>query len=356
MKKNKFLLIVNFLLLLILLLFCLLAAYLSIAPILKFADASYKIIEYLIISMVGIIVYIFLLAAIQVWHHKGKKDHHHHYHRLYEDIQEALDKIARGDFIISLDMDRYHYNHLNELADKVNVMAQELSSMETMRQDFVSNVSHEIQSPLTSIRGFITLLRNENLSKEEYLHYIDIIETESLRLSKLSDNLLKLTALDSDYVLFQPKPYLLNKQLKDVILMLEPQWSAKNIDLSIIDEAAEVIADEELFSQVWINLLHNSIKFTPENGKITVSVCKGEQEVTVTVEDNGIGMTTEALAHIYERFYMADKSRSRKAGGSGLGLSIVKRIVEIHHGSIDVKSQLGKGTIFGVSIPVKNIK
>jgi len=225
-----------------------------------------------------------------------------------------------------------------------------------MRQDFVSNVSHEIQSPLTSIRGFVTLLKNENLSKDERLHYIDIIEAESLRLSKLSDNLLKLSALDSEYTSFQPKQYLLNKQLKDAILMLEPQWAAKSIELIVEDEPAEVVADEELLSQVWINLLHNSIKFTSEGGRVCVSVSNAEKGPKVTIADNGIGMTADILTHIFERFYMADKSRSRKAGGSGLGLSIVKRIIEMHHGSIDVESQPDMGTTFSVNIPYKNIK
>lgn len=350
MKKYKSSIAEFFFWVFILLPFCFLAAFYGISHFLEYAGVSYTAVAYLITSMTGIILFILLLSILSIWHHKSNKNQFHH--KFYGDIQKAIDKITKGDFGVTIDMNQYRNNQWIDLAEKVNVMAKELSGMETMRQDFVSNVSHEIQSPLTSIRGFVTLLRNENLNKVERLHYIDVIETESLRLSKLSDNLLKLTTLDSEYALFQSKPYLLNKQLKDIILMLEPQWTAKNIDLSIEDEPVEVVADEELFSQVWINLLHNSIKFTPEGGKISVSVSKEKKEVKVTISDNGIGMKTEDVPHIFERFYMVDKSRSRKAGGSGLGLSIVKKIVEINHGSIDVESQPSKGTVFSVKIPI----
>lgn len=350
MKRYKSSIAAFFFLVFILLPLCFLAAFYSITPFLEFADVSYAVVAYLIISMSGIILFILLLPLLSIWHHKCNKEQSHH--KFYADIQKALDKIAKGDFGVTIDMNQYQNHKGINLAEKVNTMAKELSGMETMRQDFVSNVSHEIQSPLTSIRGFVTLLRNENLSKEERLHYIDVIETESLRLSKLSDNLLKLTTLDSEYALFHPKRYLLNKQLKDTILLLEPQWNAKSIEVSIDDESVEVSADEDLFSQVWINLLHNSIKFTPEGGNISISVSKEKKEVKVTISDNGIGMKTEEVTHIFERFYMVDKSRSSKAGGSGLGLSIVKRIVEIQHGSIDVQSQPSKGTVFSVKIPI----
>nr|WP_319487753.1 HAMP domain-containing sensor histidine kinase [uncultured Caproiciproducens sp.] len=355
MKKSKFTVTLSFVLLLILLLVCFWSAYYIITPFFSFEGIHIKVSEYLIISMVGVLFYTLLLLLMQICHHKNKKDQSHR--NFYSEIQDALDKITKGDFGVIIDMTQCNnHHHLIDLAEKVNVMAQELGGMETMRQDFVSNVSHEIRSPLTSIRGFATLLKNENLSKDERLHYIDIIETESLRLSKLSDNLLKLSNLDSEFISFQPKPYLLNKQLKDVILMLEPQWSAKSIDLVVEDEPADVVADEELLSQVWINLLHNSIKFTQEGGRICVSVSNVEKGVKVMIADNGIGMTADTLTHIFERFYMADKSRSRKAGGSGLGLSIVKRIIEMHQGSIYAESQPGMGTTFSVNIPYKNIK
>lgn len=349
--KNKLKFASIAILLFILLAICFLISFYIVSPFSNFVYSSLIVKECLIVSMIGIFLFIILLV---IWYHLIKRNHSHH--NFYYDIQKALDRITKGDFKVTIDMTQYHNSHLSELAEKVNVMAQELSGMETMRQDFVSNVSHEIQSPLTSIRGFVSLLRSENLSKYKRLHYIDIIETESLRLSKLSDNLLKLSTLDSEYTSFQPKAYSIDKQIKDAILMLEPQWSAKSIDISVEDEPVNVVADEELLSQIWINLLNNSIKFTPEGGKICVSISKKEKDVKVTISDNGIGMTTENLTHIFERFYKVDKSRSCGTGGSGLGLSIVKRIVEIHYGSIEVESYPNKGTVFNIKIPIKNLR
>lgn len=280
------------------------------------------------------------------------------YHAFINEIEEVIDKISKGDFGIQIDRKKYkdeNYgnDHLTDLVDKINNMAKELGEMETMRQDFVSNVSHEIQSPLTSIRGFVSLLKDETLSKQDRLHYIEVIQSESQRLSKLSENLLRLSTLESEFAEFNPKQYSLGRQLKDIILLMEPQWSAKEIEISLNVEKVEVFADEDLINQVWINLLNNSIKFTPDRGKISLSVSEDDIKVLVEISDNGIGMKEETIPHVFERFYMADKARSRSVGGSGLGLSIVKRIVQIHHGSIEVESKFGEGTTFKIIIPKK---
>lgn len=306
-------------------------------------------------SFLGIIVFMtfaFLLGHLMGFHKLS-------YHTFINDIEEVIERISKGDFEIRIDRKKYknenHENdHLTDLIDKINNMAKELGEMETMRQDFVSNVSHEIQSPLTSIRGFVSLLKDETLSKQERLHYIEVIQSESQRLSKLSENLLRLSTLDSEFAEFNPKQYSLGRQLKDVILLMEPQWSAKDIEVSLNVEKVEVFADEDLINQVWINLLNNSIKFTPDRGKIALSVYEDDTKVLVKISDNGIGMKEETIPHVFERFYMADKARSRSVGGSGLGLSIVKRIVQIHHGSIEVESKFGEGTTFKITIP-KNI-
>ncbi|MFA6843845.1 MAG: ATP-binding protein, partial [Bacilli bacterium] len=147
------------------------------------------------------------------------------------------------------------------------------------------------------------------------------------------------------------KKYSLSRQIKEIILLLEPQWSAKNIEVELSGEQVDIFADQDLLSQVWINLLNNSIKFTKVSGKISISIRKNEGEIEITIADMGIGMTREELAHIFERFYMADKARSRKMGGSGLGLSIVKKIVQMHSGYINVDSKKDIGTTFKVIIP-----
>ena len=262
------------------------------------------------------------------------------------DLGDALDRIAAGNFDVLLDS----ADGRNELADKVNRMARQLSSMEHMRQDFVSNVSHEIGSPLTSIRGFAALLKKEDLSLDERRRYAEVIEAESGRLSRLGDNLLKLSLLDSGGTALTPGRYRLDKQLEGILLTLEPQWSAKRIELDVSLPQATVSGDEELLGQVWINLLHNAIKFTPEGGTISVTLSAHDAQATVVVADSGIGMSEESRMHAFERFYKADCARG--SGGSGLGLALAKRIVDLHGGDISVKSEKGAGSSFTVRLPL----
>jgi len=270
---------------------------------------------------------------------------------LWEAIIDALRKIARGDFNIHLNFERGDHQFLS-LVDNINHMAKQLQQMEDMRQEFISNVSHEIQSPLTSISGFARALQEEDLTRTERLHYLEIIEGESSRLSKISDNLLKLTSLESQNHPFEQKQYRLDKQIRKIVLASEPQWTEKDLEMDVSLEEVTIFADEDLLSQVWINLIHNSIKFTPSNGKIRIELNKKNDKLYVHISDSGIGISPEDQMHIFERFYKADKSRTRTSGGSGLGLSIVKKIVELHKGEISVKSQVGKGTTFIVSLPV----
>jgi signal transduction histidine kinase len=230
-------------------------------------------------------------------------------------------------------------------------MALQLDQMEKMRQEFISNVSHEIQSPLTSIRGFACALQQNDLSAEDRRHYLDIIEAESMRLSKLSANLLKLASLESDQVRFEPKPYRLDTQIRSLILASEPQWAGKRLEMDVTVDEANIIADEDLLSQVWINLLHNSIKFTPEGGSVRVALQRRADRLEVTIADTGTGIAPEDQPHIFERFYKADPSRRRSEGGSGLGLSIAKKVVELHRGTIAVRSQPGAGAAFTVELP-----
>jgi two-component system phosphate regulon sensor histidine kinase PhoR len=276
---------------------------------------------------------------------------------VFKPIIDALTRISQGDFKIDLGdsvLNRDDMGILGELAKSVTHAARELDQMEQMRQEFISNVSHEIQSPLTSIRGFANALQNERLSEKDRQHYLAIIETETTRLSRLTDNLLRLAALESDEVKFEPKPYRLDKQIRSVILMSEPQWTAKALDVEAVLDEITLSADEDLLSQVWINLLHNSIKFTPEGGKICVELHSQGEKVAFTITDTGIGISPEAQARIFERFYKADKSRIRSdSGGSGLGLSIARKIVTMHGGSIAVESTPEAGTRFTVLLPNK---
>ncbi|BBH19985.1 hypothetical protein Back11_13300 [Paenibacillus baekrokdamisoli] len=267
-------------------------------------------------------------------------------------IIEALRRMSKGDFKVNLYKNRHMNGQFGQLVESINDMASELNQMEQMRQTFISNVSHEIQSPLTSIRGFARALQQEGLDTEQRHHYYSIIETESLRLSKLSDNLLKLTSLESDQHPFEPKPYRLDKQIRRVILACEPQWVEKNIRMDVDLGEVIITADEDLLSQVWTNLIGNSIKFTPNGGTISVDVTSlsDGEGAKISISDNGTGISEEDLPHIFERFFIADKSRNRTVGGSGLGLSIAKRIIDMHHSDIQVSSKRDAGTTFTIRI------
>ncbi len=270
----------------------------------------------------------------------------------FEPIIQALERIAQGDFSVQIEQQTQEEGPYKSLITTVNNMAVELNRMEALRQEFISNVSHEIQSPLTSIRGFAQALQNDRLSREEQIHYLEIIETESTRLSRITENLLKLATLESDQVKFEPKRYRLDKQLRSLILACEPQWSGKQIEMDADLDALEICADEDLLSQVWINLLHNSIKFTPEHGTICVELHRHNDQLEVSISDTGIGISEGDQARIFERFFKADQSRTRSdSGGSGLGLSIAHKIVEMHKGTITVHSKLGSGTTFTVRLP-----
>ena len=277
----------------------------------------------------------------------------------YSPLLNAMERISHGDFSVrvepprrpNVDRNPHPDDPLSKLFQGVNVMAEELNQMEAMRQEFISNVSHEIQSPLTSIRGFARALQNDQLGAQDRAHYLGIIEAESMRLSKLSDNLLALAALEADNMRFEPHPYRLDKQIRQVVLMSEPQWTSKQIDMDVLADEATVQADEDLLNQVWVNLIHNAIKFTPDGGRIRIALHQRGPVVEFAITDSGIGITEADQARIFERFYKADKSRNRALGGSGLGLSIARKIIDMHHGEIAVESTPGLGSTFKVRLP-----
>jgi two-component system phosphate regulon sensor histidine kinase PhoR len=269
--------------------------------------------------------------------------------KFFQSMIHAIKSMSRGDFNVSVD-NNPHNGPFVELVDSINNMAVELGQLEKMRQEFISNVSHEIQSPLTSISGFSRALQNEQISPAERKHYLEIIEAESTRLSKLSDNLLKLSSLESQHHPFEPKSYRLDKQIRNHILACEPQWVEKDIEMDIELEVVTLTADEDLLSQVWTNLIHNAIKFTPIGGTIRVHVTSSGKEARIRISNNGVCISEEDQAHIFERFYKADKSRNRTSGGNGLGLSIVKKIIDMHKGSISVDSEPEKETTFTVRL------
>jgi signal transduction histidine kinase len=295
-------------------------------------------------ALLGIFLLIATVAAIR-WRFRTKRPD------VFAALTAALDRIATGDFTARIENFYGDRGPFRQLAQSVNQTAERLDQLERMRREFVSDVSHEIQSPLTSIRGFASALRQENLSDRDRRHYLDIIEAESLRLSRLSANLLKLASLDSEQARPAPKRYRLDTQIRDVILACETQWAGKRLEMDVELDQLEVNGDEDLLSQVWSNLIHNSIKFTPDGGSVRVNLERREDRVEFRIADTGIGIAPEDQPRIFERFYKADRSRQSSGGGNGLGLAIAKRVVELHGGAIVVRSEPGGGSEFVVALP-----
>jgi len=263
----------------------------------------------------------------------------------------AMKQLSKGDFSVNLDSNPRYMGQFAPLVRSFNEMVSDLNRMEQMRQEFISNVSHEFQSPLTSIAGFAKALQREDLPADTRKHYLEIIETESKRLSRMSDNLLKLTSLESNRHPFEKKPYRLDRQLRHLILACEPLWRDKDLEMDVELPETTIVADEDLMSQVWLNLLHNAIKFAPSGGTIGIRLSQAHNRIRVNLTDNGPGLSAESLPRVFERFYKEDKARDRSAGGSGLGLSIVKRIVGMHGGEAFAANRPSGGASFTVELP-----
>ncbi|MCR2821653.1 sensor histidine kinase [Lederbergia panacisoli] len=265
-------------------------------------------------------------------------------------LTKATRKIASGNFDFTFDSHRS--DEIGALAKDFERMAKSLEKLDEMRQEFVSNVSHEIRSPLTSIQGFTKAIRSKMVSEEEADRYLGIIEKETSRLSSLSKQLLMLSSLDKEVQAVKMSRFRLDEQIREIILLTEWEWNKKSLRMELDLPELVIEADKQLLFQVWMNLLTNSIKFTQENGAIHILIMVDE-DIIVTLRDTGIGMSAEELPQIFDRFYMGDKSRDRTKSGSGLGLSVVKKIIELHRGSINVESEIGRGTKFIVRLPKK---
>ncbi|RAT98629.1 cell wall metabolism sensor histidine kinase WalK [Brevibacillus sp. Leaf182] len=265
-----------------------------------------------------------------------------------EKLSHATKRLAEGQYDIHLDIARR--DEIGELAMHFARMTESLKQLDEMRQEFVSNVSHEIQSPLTSIQGFSQAIRSGGVTNEQRETYLTIIEEESRRLSSLSKQLLTLASLDKETGLYEPTRFRLDEQIRQVLLVLQHQWQQKKLVMELTLPETFIVGDKQLLNQVWMNLLANSIKFTPTAGSIYMAIQK-DTRIVVTIRDTGIGMSEEEQEHVFDRFYKGDKSRNREATGSGLGLSIVQKILQVAKGSIHIQSRIGEGTTVTVSLP-----
>ncbi|WP_088072129.1 sensor histidine kinase [Gottfriedia luciferensis] len=264
-------------------------------------------------------------------------------------LTEATKIIAEGKYNVQLQINRQ--DEIGKLAKHFSYMTRKLEQIDAMRQEFVSNVSHEIQSPLASIQGFSQSLQTKQLTDEQRKNYLSIIEDESRRLSLLSKQLLTLASLDKEESILQKSSFDIADQIKQVVLTTE--WGWRNKDLAIDMDLSKTIvnADKNLLHQVWTNLITNSIKFNHQGGSISIQMSNKEEMVLIEIKDTGIGISENDLPKIFNRFFIADKARNRKESSTGLGLAIVKQIIELHHGQIQVYSKEGKGTTFQITIP-----
>lgn len=273
----------------------------------------------------------------------------HYMVRPIQALTDATRRLAKGDFDTRVPVSGTH--ELGTLARSFNTMAGELKQLDKLRQDFISNVSHEFQSPLTSIRGFAKALLDNELPEHLRTSYLTIISNESERLSRLTDNLLRLASLDRERVQLHLKRFKLDDQLMRVVISQEPQWQQKKLAVEMELPELSVVADQDLLWHVWANVFANAVRFTPEGGRITITLREEQERAIVTIADTGVGIAEEHLPRIFDRFYTVDKSRERTKEGSGLGLAIVHRIVTLHDGEITVHSSTGEGTVFQIFIP-----
>ncbi|MBQ8814398.1 MAG: HAMP domain-containing histidine kinase [Lachnospiraceae bacterium] len=266
-------------------------------------------------------------------------------------ITDAAEKIMQGDFSTRIKpfksaggMDGF-----NAIIDCFNRMTEELSSTETLRTDFIANVSHELKTPLAVIQNYGTMLQKPGLSEEQRLEYAKSITDASRRLASLVTNILKLNKLENQQIFPSVAEYDLGEQLCECLLQFEHEWEKRNIDIETeIAENVTVNADTELLSLVWNNLLSNAFKFTGDGGKVALTLTADENYAIVKVSDTGCGIKPEVGAHIFEKFYQGDTSHSTR--GNGLGLALVKRVVDIMRGEISVESVYGSGSTFTVKI------
>ncbi|PLS09502.1 sensor histidine kinase [Neobacillus cucumis] len=266
------------------------------------------------------------------------------------DLTRATKSLSNGIFNVKLDINRH--DELEQLSNSFLRMAHKLEQIDEVRKEFISNISHDIQSPLSSIKGYTNLLENKTLSNEERSQFISIIKGEITRLSTLTKQLLLLALLDRNEDLLKEKSINLGQQLKELVRNFQWAISEKDLMLSYSLPDIEMNGDPSLLNTVWDNLLSNAIKYNYPNGSIEISIEKNEESVFVTFTDTGIGLKSTELDRMFDRFYRADIARTRSVEGTGLGLSIVETIIRMHDGTIHVSSKEKEGTTFNVVLPV----
>lgn len=260
---------------------------------------------------------------------------------------KALNSLANGHFETRIDVEKNGVG--KELIDSFNTLASELQNTEMLRSDFVDNFSHEFKTPIVSIRGFAKLLKQQDLSDELRAEYIDIIINESSRLAELSTNVLNLTKIENQSILTDVEPVNISEQIRTCILLLEKKWASKDLYIGADFDEFVCPANEELIRQVWINILDNAIKYADKRGLIEVTIKQNTNAIYVSIKNTGSEISAELQKRIFDKFYQGDTSHASE--GTGIGLAISKKIVELHNGAIRVGSGLNH-VIFTVELPL----
>ena len=293
------------------------------------------------VTFLNVLLLTFLFGTIDYVRRKLMVD------RPVKRITEATERIMQGDFSVRVaPMHGAGIEGFHQIGTAINAMAEELSGTETLRTDFIANVSHELKTPLAVMGNYATMLQRPNITEAEKNEYAKAISEAARKLAQLIANILKLNKLENQQIFHQPQEFDLNEQLCECILAFEDAWEAKNLEIETDMDELHIRSDPELLRLVWNNLISNAVKFTPQGGKIGVCLKAEGEHVLVSVSDTGCGMTPEVGRHIFEKFYQDDSSHATQ--GNGLGLALVKRVVDILSGEISVQSVRGKGSTFTV--------
>ena len=265
------------------------------------------------------------------------------------DLVQAMRNVSQGDFSVRVD-DEGVTGDMGRLVSSFNDMASELGGLELFRKDFINNFSHEFKTPIVSIRGFAKQLERDDLTDAQRREYLGIIVSESDRLANMSGNVLLLSKLENQTIVTDQTTYRLDEQLRKCILLLEKQWSQKDLELDLELDELPFYGNEEMLQHVWVNLLGNAIKFSPQGGTLRVTLHREGGDAVAAVRDAGPGMDEATRRRIFEKFYQGDTAHA--AEGNGLGLSLVKRIVDLCQGAVEVDSAPGEGSTFTVRLPM----
>lgn len=266
-----------------------------------------------------------------------------------EEITKVADQIAQGNFDVSINT-RGFKNEMRDLGTNLNTMIAQIKSIEVMRSDFVSNVSHEFKAPLSAIQGYVTLLSNPTLSDEKRHKYFTLLSQSVTQMSGLVDNVLRLSKLESESSPPKKAVFRLDEQLRRSVLMFEKTWLEKELEPELDLPDCSYNGNEELLGQMWVNLIGNAVKYCEKGDTFGIKIDnEDDNEIKVIVYDSGIGMSAEVRQHVFEKFYQGDTSHKEK--GNGLGLALVKTICKLTDCEIEVKSEIGKGSTFTVTMP-----